>query len=107
MVEGKMRFPLGFGAHALDKGLVADFIGVNYYTRDMVRFTPRITSYNVCYTKLLRCNLLDAFIEAGKLPTATDSALLAGRIFHTLLGYAHRITSYNVCYTKLLRGSAG
>ena len=43
----------------------------------------RITSYNVCYTKLLRVNF------PGK-----DGS-----------GYGARITSYNVCYTKLLRFS--
>ena len=72
----------------------------------------RITSYNVCYTKLLR-------IPLGKLlreePAHTDKAravvgqqplvnlcCLAGisRDFSCL---CRRITSYNVCYTKLLR----
>ena len=41
----------------------------------------RITSYNVCYTKLLRVWEL--------------------KLFGLLLVF--RITSYNVCYTKLLR----
>ena len=45
--------------------------------------TLRITSYNVCYTKLLRdCST-----------------------FHELV-VKSRITSYNVCYTKLLRSSS-
>ena len=44
---------------------------------------PRITSYNVCYTKLLR-SVLE--INSGN--------YFSGK---------HRITSYNVCYTKLLR----
>ena len=49
----------------------------------------RITSYNVCYTKLLR---------AGALLQA------AGGLQQDC--WPHRITSYNVCYTKLLRGGA-
>ena len=44
----------------------------------------RITSYNVCYTKLLRRVL-------------RTPELLENKYFF------HRITSYNVCYTKLLR----
>ena len=44
----------------------------------------RITSYNVCYTKLLRA--------ATVLPIR----------YKRFVGF-HRITSYNVCYTKLLR----
>ena len=43
----------------------------------------RITSYNVCYTKLLRL----------------------GTAFAALLAGLARITSYNVCYTKLLRSN--
>ena len=79
----------------------------------------RITSYNVCYTKLLR---------AGKRVRIASSAVAGKRIatFWVLLIFfaaaivavAHptdgkqitlliillaRITSYNVCYTKLLR----
>ena len=49
----------------------------------------RITSYNVCYTKLLRA-------EDGE-----------GREAHALGDGAGRITSYNLCYTKLLRPAAG
>ena len=45
----------------------------------------RITSYNVCYTKLLR--------EFGDLGLDLDAD-------------PARITSYNVCYTKLLRAEA-
>jgi beta-glucosidase len=40
MRNGRVRFPLGMNGyhHALDGSL--DFIGVNYYTRDLVRFVP-------------------------------------------------------------------
>ena len=51
----------------------------------------RITSYNVCYTKLLRSRI--CCTNVGSCPTQ-------------IVGYRnaqHRITSYNVCYTKLLR----
>ena len=46
----------------------------------------RITSYNVCYTKLLR------YHRTGLYPLASLPAIPG-----------IRITSYNVCYTKLLR----
>ena len=54
---------------------------------------PRITSYNVCYTKLLR----------GRDPQGIPSH--RARPQHADPGIVHtdRITSYNVCYTKLLR----
>ena len=45
----------------------------------------RITSYNVCYTKLLRW----MYEESIRMPLIV------------------RITSYNVCYTKLLRAADG
>ena len=48
----------------------------------LARKENRITSYNVCYTKLLRKN--------GACLAMVSSAV-------------GRITSYNVCYTKLLR----
>ena len=52
-----------------------------------VIFAPRITSYNVCYTKLLRFILL--LVSCGAM---AQSFMMNPRI-----------TSYNVCYTKLLR----
>ena len=52
----------------------------------------RITSYNVCYTKLLRLN--PEVLLVAPPPVATLS------YFKGMFG---RITSYNVCYTKLLR----
>ena len=54
----------------------------------------RITSYNVCYTKLLR------YLEKGKF----DSTSLSTSRYVAISG--GRITSYNVCYTKLLRSCA-
>ena len=74
----------------------------------------RITSYNVCYTKLLRFLAVLRDTLAGP-PGASD--LLLPRVDLSRLfpepaaayvqargGQVHlRITSYNVCYTKLLR----
>ena len=39
MTEGKMMFPLGSG-YPLGKGKFFDFFGINYYTRDLVSFSP-------------------------------------------------------------------
>ena len=60
----------------------------------------RITSYNVCYTKLLRdqrhTNAGPDHLHQGRERTS----------LHQCTGRRRgRITSYNVCYTKLLRGS--
>ena len=57
----------------------------------------RITSYNVCYTKLLRPTLGSALqlrVLEKVVPTISLASPSTG---------ASRITSYNVCYTKLLR----
>lgn len=35
---GKMNFPLGMGSYPFGKGRFFDFIGINYYTRNLVRF---------------------------------------------------------------------
>ena len=92
----------------------------------------RITSYNVCYTQLLRGTLPDAdrpeageagigqviqlfirnLVEPMDMPAVFVRQLLQPDIgrFGQQHGPWHpveiggRITSYNVCYTKLLRG---
>ena len=57
----------------------------------------RITSYNVCYTKLLRddklskLNIIQNFKKGLLEEIGSKQQILT------------RITSYNVCYTKLLR----
>ena len=79
----------------------------------------RITSYNVCYTKLLRsrvfaCARLDLVLcqdvcaDLRDHVGALDVSAITLRSAHELLLEDHdsggtRITSYNVCYTKLLR----
>ena len=56
----------------------------------------RITSYNVCYTKLLRDKVADQISDAllDEFLSQDPESKVA----------CDRITSYNVCYTKLLRG---
>lgn len=39
MTCGKVMFPIGTGNYPLGKGIYSDFIGINYYTRDIIRFT--------------------------------------------------------------------
>ena len=58
----------------------------------------RITSYNVCYTKLLRN--LPLAQHLNKVPPGTDKQYA---VVVQKCASRHRITSYNVCYTKLLR----
>ena len=72
----------------------------------------RITSYNVCYTKLLRDHgrhlepvpedvapFPRGSLRSSGRPGPRPAADRRGRC----RGRGHRITSYNVCYTKLLR----
>ena len=72
----------------------------------------RITSYNVCYTKLLRATLFlpsrtyfkimqyERYIFIGLIVLLYTDILTVPLMFLVRL---FRITSYNVCYTKLLR----
>ena len=59
---------------------------------------PRITSYNVCYTKLLRGWRWLAWYDTAQ-PDLSSRATASCTL-------VSRITSYNVCYTKLLRDVA-
>ena len=54
----------------------------------------RITSYNVCYTKLLRVQI--------RLYLQNQCCQIHSIRINEVIGLT-RITSYNVCYTKLLR----
>ena len=107
---------------------------LHLHTRPINVVVSRITSYNVCYTKLLR-----SMDRQGVFTTINKSAekllkikmgKVLGRSFREVIGSdqlpmvkeilrelidsekdsirkqitMHRITSYNVCYTKLLHG---
>ena len=113
----------GASAHAI----VTDKVPADK-VKQRVMVILRITSYNVCYTKLLRISPEQA--EAIEVNTAkrsypeTDEQKLAGIEANATVGAdwetnvqnkpvtisqeqaeaieANRITSYNVCYTKLL-----
>ena len=92
----------------------------------------RITSYNVCYTKLLRAATKGVVKTMAKMGISTIQSYRGAQIFEAVglapelgekyftrtasriggigldtvaeeLLARHRITSYNVCYTKLLR----
>ena len=66
----------------------------------------RITSYNVCYTKLLRFDALAlSRYLGGGMGGGGGGGDLAGNPRSDFPDTAEwfRITSYNVCYTKLLR----
>ena len=64
------------------------------YAARLAQKALRITSYNVCYTKLLRAPPPSQFYWGAYFASA-------GTVRHSTCN--HRITSYNVCYTKLLR----
>ena len=78
----------------------------------------RITSYNVCYTKLLRFAHIFEGVDLASVDDEIFDLLASGMLQEWLkdpkgvadaLGLDEnelskiRITSYNVCYTKLLR----
>ena len=67
----------------------------------------RITSYNVCYTKLLRYSARAERAGLGDqvrfVGAADDVRSLYAAADCLILPTRYRITSYNVCYTKLLR----
>ena len=82
----------------------------------------RITSYNVCYTKLLRSNNkaygystyeIGSYIKKSKTLKSINlygnnlknkDVMHLGACVAQSESVEYRITSYNVCYTKLLRG---
>ena len=72
---------------------------------------PRITSYNVCYTKLLRvfCLRRSLWITRGfgSSSMRLSSSARVARVRLVEVMSSSRITSYNVCYTKLLRPDTG
>ena len=67
----------------------------------------RITSYNVCYTKLLRAgrSVRELHLRLHFVHILASGASRTGSVKVNIRQI--RITSYNVCYTKLLRSSNG
>ena len=101
-----------------------------FYAGTVRHYDYRITSYNVCYTKLLRVcvdedpiravknnisiasmvHVKDFYIRPadcnpgeGWFPSAAGRYLRGAIAGQGDLDIPARITSYNVCYTKLLR----
>ena len=76
----------------------------------LCKLSVRITSYNVCYTKLLRIPAERNMV--GAIPNWFSVRLQDNNILSFMTDWGdsrliytkdNRITSYNVCYTKLLR----
>ena len=88
---------------------VAMGLGGTDVARGAADLVIRITSYNVCYTKLLRWNWR-MFLATGEaryfdvVELALYNAVAARLDLNPPKpDLVIRITSYNVCYTKLLR----
>ena len=96
------------------------------YTMSYTSVEARITSYNVCYTKLLRLGCSFVRLDNDTLGSSQltrpvpnrlartaslqpraewllDTTMSEDDIWTGVHKHARRITSYNVCYTKLLR----
>ena len=82
----------------------------------IIKYMVRITSYNVCYTKLLRQKCTDpklnddwTYLQASDHFYYMCTKYFSDGDVHAYFNpyespyQAFRITSYNVCYTKLLR----
>ena len=107
----------GLDAQAAQFADVGHALVLDRLAHERGRHRFRITSYNVCYTKLLRLAAAGRGQLAGAQAVRVHVHARPGRVRDrpkpfikhdktaTLGGKAHRfrITSYNVCYTKLLR----
>ena len=71
-----------------------------------IKQNTRITSYNVCYTKLLRNRVLDFYRNRTKRPIRAIYTYGGGALLPGLNTYIV-ITSYSIHYTKLYDGSFG
>ena len=102
VVEAILRIAGSSGIHGRTFHLVSSCPCPNRMVEEV--FNARITSYNVCYTKLLRSNLyapVRCSTKLSILPGTTVNREFSSSMPPTV---TTRITSYNVCYTKLLRG---
>ena len=76
----------------------------------MPKKTSRITSYNVCYTKLLRNRALERYERRHGISLSSIKEADAGfvefveRELSGAIGAASVITSYSIHYTKLYDG---
>ena len=100
---------ISFLAHSL-KGATSTLGAGPAKERSAALDQARITSYNVCYTKLLRfiASGMDDYVskpmDTGEVTAAISRALRNGtQAPEPSPAEMTRITSYNVCYTKLLR----
>ena len=98
---------------AISCGVLAGNDGHPQFEKTSIQ-SIRITSYNVCYTKLLRARTVKIFMvlvydfrnrpwEMNVFQNIVPGLGMAFDDFMLLVGQNGRITSYNVCYTKLLR----
>ena len=101
------------------------FLGmkINLLVTLLIFKSYRITSYNVCYTKLLRwekklinvneeklhkkdiswADLIIIKVQNNQIQSASSIAKQCSAFQKRIIVQGDRITSYNVCYTKLLR----
>ena len=87
------REAIRFAVSLLRPGDVLLVAGKGHEDYQILGTTNRITSYNVCYTKLLR--VVNGVFFGQRGPKWVFRVSITIR--------STRITSYNVCYTKLLR----
>ena len=76
--------------------------GISGFEKVAMIVRPRITSYNVCYTKLLRGSMVVP-ATSETIERSSPTSALRRELLPVLTRPISRITSYNVCYTKLLR----
>ena len=120
-LEEEAKFAEAEAKKMVEKICTAGWDG-EWYVRAYDDF-GRITSYNVCYTKLLRLSSagvmscakhfpgqrnvdIDSHFELDVIPYSVEAMMGREWIpFKAAIeaGVSIRITSYNVCYTKLLR----
>ena len=86
-------------AHAVMKSMHQQYYGEPKYQPAYIAETRRITSYNVCYTKLLRDGLIVDEARMRRNLDMTHGLIVAEAVMMGLV-----ITSYSIHYTKLYEG---